>query len=75
MASIEPHVDFAVLVEGIGKPLVTNGCTVTAHDFALTIRESRQNGVDADAYADERGPFIELHDSRGRTYGRYRYAS
>jgi hypothetical protein len=72
MATITPHPDYARMVETLGGQFATTGRTVSAHDFALIIRESRENGVDTDIYRDAAGSYLELHDSRGRTYGRYR---
>lgn len=71
-ANITPHPDFATFVEALGGYFDTDGRTVSAHDLALTIRESRQNGVDTDIRRDDRGSYLELHDGRGRTYGSYR---
>ncbi len=71
--AVTPHPDFATFVESVDMPMARDGQAYSAHDVALTIRESRANGVDADVYRDASGPYLELHDSRGRSYGRYRY--
>lgn len=70
-ANITQHPDHAAVAEALGTPYTRNGRTVSAHEMALTIRESRENGVDTSVDRDARGLFLELRDGRGRTYGRY----